>query len=413
MTELPVVTIGCDEHDACEQGPCRLARPRKPRLPPGLHPLTWEPVQLKWRCPRCDRGLSPTARTLALVRKLGYRAQPVEKWNPHRRIRQDLFGFGDVLAIRAGRIWLIQACMTDDRGRRLTKLTTPEAEGGALEGVRDWIAAGGDASIVAWTRHVRQGRRTYRWSVSDTPLRSDGSRVLADGSREIRLERARKRAREEKARRRPCRSSGRPGGKARRVVPHPEPHGPGGWLFSTAGSIDRAASASPSPPFPSAPGNACPCADRSTGFRRRDTLVAPRRTAPESPASLATPRAAGGDEHGDEPQPHQRRQESRAHSFSFFAPSRSRLGLTSSGRLVIVALALLLPLPLFEHVGLPPAALPVGAPGPPVLPVLPSPADPPGALPEVPPAPPGQLFVWLMVVLEQLASRSPTTSTRR
>lgn len=45
---------------------------------------------------------SPTQRTLAALRKLGYLAAVVEKWNHGAHIRQDLFGFIDVLAIGGG-----------------------------------------------------------------------------------------------------------------------------------------------------------------------------------------------------------------------------------------------------------------------------------------------------------------------
>jgi hypothetical protein len=44
--------------------------------------------------------MSPTGRTLAHLRKLGFpRVQVVEHWNPHARVRQDLFSCLDVLAI--------------------------------------------------------------------------------------------------------------------------------------------------------------------------------------------------------------------------------------------------------------------------------------------------------------------------
>lgn len=43
---------------------------------------------------------SPTERTLGLLRKRGYPlVQVVERWNPHVRVRQDLFGIIDVLAV--------------------------------------------------------------------------------------------------------------------------------------------------------------------------------------------------------------------------------------------------------------------------------------------------------------------------
>ena len=42
---------------------------------------------------------SPTQLTLKKWRKAGYNAAVVERWNPHARIRQDLFGFVDVLCV--------------------------------------------------------------------------------------------------------------------------------------------------------------------------------------------------------------------------------------------------------------------------------------------------------------------------
>lgn len=42
---------------------------------------------------------SPTQRSLKLLREEGYLAEVVERWVPGARIRSDLFGFGDILAI--------------------------------------------------------------------------------------------------------------------------------------------------------------------------------------------------------------------------------------------------------------------------------------------------------------------------
>jgi hypothetical protein len=43
--------------------------------------------------------MSPTARTQLRLRVEGHLVGNVEKWNPYARIRQDLFGFIDTLAI--------------------------------------------------------------------------------------------------------------------------------------------------------------------------------------------------------------------------------------------------------------------------------------------------------------------------
>jgi hypothetical protein len=51
---------------------------------------------------------SPTKRTLAKLRKEGYLCAIVEKFNRFAGIRQDLFGFIDILAIREGEIIGVQ-----------------------------------------------------------------------------------------------------------------------------------------------------------------------------------------------------------------------------------------------------------------------------------------------------------------
>ena len=43
---------------------------------------------------------SPTSRSLAHLRKLGFTVGITEKWNPYAHIRQDLFGCIDMVAIK-------------------------------------------------------------------------------------------------------------------------------------------------------------------------------------------------------------------------------------------------------------------------------------------------------------------------
>lgn len=64
---------------------------------------------------------SPTARTLKQLRKDGYTAAVVERWNPHAKIRQDLFGFIDVLAITEGLMLAVQATSTSNLSSRVEK----------------------------------------------------------------------------------------------------------------------------------------------------------------------------------------------------------------------------------------------------------------------------------------------------
>jgi hypothetical protein len=55
---------------------------------------------------------SPTQRSLEYLRDLGYHCEVVEKWNPWRRIRQDLWGWCDILAIRKGEVLAVQVTST-------------------------------------------------------------------------------------------------------------------------------------------------------------------------------------------------------------------------------------------------------------------------------------------------------------
>ena len=98
--------------------------------------------------------MSPTQRSLVRLRKLGFLAAVVEKWNPHvgpHGIRQDLFGIGDVLAVHArDRIFLlVQATTAGNISSRLRKAK----QSGEL---KLWLAAGGRFVVLGWQK--RDGR---------------------------------------------------------------------------------------------------------------------------------------------------------------------------------------------------------------------------------------------------------------
>ena len=80
---------------------------------------------------------SPTARSLAHLRKTCQLVQVVEKWNPHARIRQDLFGIIDILAIRDGETVAVQSTSWSNTKSRINKIN----ESDALEHLRKagWV----------------------------------------------------------------------------------------------------------------------------------------------------------------------------------------------------------------------------------------------------------------------------------
>ncbi len=66
--------------------------------------------------------MTPTQRTLAKLRSEGWLCAIVEKFNHHVKIRQDLFGFGDILAVRAEETLLIQTTSGSNVSARLEKI---------------------------------------------------------------------------------------------------------------------------------------------------------------------------------------------------------------------------------------------------------------------------------------------------
>jgi hypothetical protein len=102
---------------------------------------------------------TPTARTLVRLRADGWLASVVERWNAHARIRQDLFGFIDVLAIRPGSPPLaVQATTTKNQAARLAKAL-------ALPELRTWLAAGCAFEVWGWSKKGPRGRRKL-WEVT-------------------------------------------------------------------------------------------------------------------------------------------------------------------------------------------------------------------------------------------------------
>lgn len=98
--------------------------------------------------------MTPTARTLAELRKRGYRCQVVEQTIPHTFIKRDLFGMFDVLAIRGPETLAVQVTSGSNVAARLTKIAESEA-------IADVRAAGWALAIHGW-RKAANGRWALR-----------------------------------------------------------------------------------------------------------------------------------------------------------------------------------------------------------------------------------------------------------
>jgi len=116
---------------------------------------------------------SPTQRTLAECRRRGWTAQVVEKWNSHARVRQDLFGCIDVLALdtkpqfefRGEPVYLgqgiigIQACAGSSHAARLAKIK-------AEPRMAEWRRAGGVLLLWSWSKRGGKGKRKV-WTLRE------------------------------------------------------------------------------------------------------------------------------------------------------------------------------------------------------------------------------------------------------
>ncbi len=103
--------------------------------------------------------MSPTARSLAELRKRGYIAAVVERWNPHARLRQDLFGCIDVLAIRPGQILAVQACAGSSAAARIAKVKSTPA-------FTTMLAAGITVAVWSWSKRGARGKRKV-WTLRE------------------------------------------------------------------------------------------------------------------------------------------------------------------------------------------------------------------------------------------------------
>ena len=81
--------------------------------------------------------MTPTKRSLDLLREEGYKVAIVEHWNHFAQIRQDLFGFIDLLAIKPGEVLAVQVTSVSNMSSRRNKIADHENVGPVREsGIR-------------------------------------------------------------------------------------------------------------------------------------------------------------------------------------------------------------------------------------------------------------------------------------
>ena len=109
--------------------------------------------------------MTPTARSLAKLRKEGFLACVVERWIPGANIRRDMFGFADIVAIKPGcGIFAVQVTSMTNKASRLAKVTSSE------EAAR-WLESGGRILVHGWRKKkLKRGGKAVRWECSETEV---------------------------------------------------------------------------------------------------------------------------------------------------------------------------------------------------------------------------------------------------
>lgn len=96
---------------------------------------------------------SPTQRSKAYAESLGYQVAIVEKYNQWAKIRQDLFGFGDLLCLKEGYcLLLIQTTTTGNMPSRIKKIKS-------LPASWKWITSGNRLEVWGWALRGKKGTR--------------------------------------------------------------------------------------------------------------------------------------------------------------------------------------------------------------------------------------------------------------
>lgn len=90
--------------------------------------------------------MTPTQRSLKALAEQDYLPVVVERWNAFAKIRQDLWGWCDILAIRKGEVLAVQVTSSANVSARIKKIQESETIGK----VRD---AGIRVEVHGWSKN--------------------------------------------------------------------------------------------------------------------------------------------------------------------------------------------------------------------------------------------------------------------
>lgn len=102
-------------------------------------------------------------RSLKRCREAGYVTGLTEHFNPFVKIRQDLYGFIDFVAMKPGKPLLaVQVCNTHAPEHIVKVCTHPNA--------KIWLQTGNRIVIHSWVEHSKSGKKTWELDLTRIEL---------------------------------------------------------------------------------------------------------------------------------------------------------------------------------------------------------------------------------------------------
>ena len=126
--------------------------------------------------------MTPTQRTLALLRERGWRHDIVERFNrfvgPHGQ-RHDFCHMFDIIAFApSAGIVGVQSC-----GQAYSDHVTKLLSDVCAPALREWLLSGGKAELIGWRKlKLKRGGKALRWHprIGDMKLLEDGTLVVQE-----------------------------------------------------------------------------------------------------------------------------------------------------------------------------------------------------------------------------------------
>lgn len=107
---------------------------------------------------------SPTQRSLKKLRDDGYTLVEVtERWNQFARVRKDLFGFVDVLAVKGDEVLAVQTTSGTNVSARFEKMRT-------LPAVVHWLGSVSRRLVIHGWRKVGPAGKRKKWECREVFL---------------------------------------------------------------------------------------------------------------------------------------------------------------------------------------------------------------------------------------------------